>query len=286
MWYRKLWISLLALPATLVLANAQSAVLAQSAYNFNAPGPGGAAGNSSFLQSQLSYRMVSFAFQNKDALLRAEFEKKGLTWPAKYIYIRSFKYDSQLEVWVKNSISDTFRLFKTYRICALSGSLGPKRRAGDRQVPEGFYYINEYRPNSQYHLALGLNYPNFSDQVKGNTDKLGGDIYIHGSCVTEGCIPLTDPQIEELYVLAVHARDLGQDYIPVHIFPVRFDNRRSMDFLDKSNSGDTHTQLWKSLKDAYEYFNDTHEIPLILYNVKGAYVVKEEEFTPSSPIAR
>src|SRR5690242_1295061 len=184
-----------------------------------------------FLKEQLSYPRVSAAFQHKDSLLQKEFEARGLTYPARYIYLRSFKYDSQLEVWVKNNPTDTFTLFKSYRICALSGTMGPKRKEGDRQVPEGFYYINDFNPNSLYHLSLGLNYPNFSDRLHGDKETPGGGIYIHGSCVTIGCIPLTDPQIEEVYVLAVHAHDLGQDYIPVHIFPVRFNNKNSLDYL-------------------------------------------------------
>jgi len=272
---KKWWITVWMVAITMHYSYAQSAMQAQM------PGEGAstavtAVSSSNFMRSQLSYKMANMAFRNKDELLQKEFEQKGLEYPAKYIYIRSFKYDSQLEVWVKNNISDSFRLFKSYRICALSGSMGPKRKSGDRQVPEGFYYINEFRPNSQYHLALGLNYPNFSDRLKGGTDKLGGDIYIHGSCVTEGCIPLTDPQIEELYVLALHARDLGQDYIPVHIFPVRFDNKRSMDYLDKSGLDAAHAQLWANLKEAYEYFNTTHELPIVMYNSKGTYVVKED----------
>ncbi len=96
--------------------------------------------------------------------------------------------------------------------------------AGDYQVPEGFYYINEFNPRSLYHLSLGLNYPNASDRMLCDMSQPGGDIYIHGSCVTTGCIPITDGQIEELYVLAAHAKDMGQDFIPVHIFPVNFSN--------------------------------------------------------------
>ncbi len=56
-------------------------------------------------------------------------------------------------------------LFKTYKVCALAGTLGPKRMEGDYQVPEGFYYINEFNPQSNYYLSLGINYPNESDKV-------------------------------------------------------------------------------------------------------------------------
>jgi len=58
----------------------------------------------------------------KEDTLQKQFEARGLKWPAKYIYLRSFKYDSQLEVWVKNEIKEPFKLFKTYKVCALAGS--------------------------------------------------------------------------------------------------------------------------------------------------------------------
>jgi murein L,D-transpeptidase YafK len=161
----------------------------------------------SFLENQKLFPKVGVAFREKEEALKKEFEKKGLSYPAKYIFLRSFKLDSELEVWVKNNVNDTFRLFKSYRVCTLSGKMGPKRKEGDRQVPEGFYYINDFNPNSNYHLSLGLNYPNYSDKILSDPKKPGGDIYIHGSCLTVGCIPLTDEFIEEVYILAVNAKN-------------------------------------------------------------------------------
>ena len=176
----------------------------------------------SFIDYQKTFPRPSEALQNKEDTLQKQFAEKKLKWPAKYIYIRSFKYDSQLEVWVKNEISDPFQLFKTYKVCALAGSLGPKRMEGDYQVPEGFYYISDFNPRSNYYLSLGINYPNLSDKILSDSLRPGGEIYIHGSCVTVGCIPITDQQIDELYILAAYAKDQGQDFIPVHIFPIRF----------------------------------------------------------------
>ena len=126
--------------------------------------------NTSFSQTSFndnkkaSFKTVDI-FNKKEDSLKKEFEKKGLQWPAKYVYIRSFKYDAQLEVWVKGDAKEQFKLFKTYRVCMQSGTMGPKRFQGDYQVPEGFYYINEFNPNSNYHLSLGLNYPNASDRI-------------------------------------------------------------------------------------------------------------------------
>jgi murein L,D-transpeptidase YafK len=236
-----------------------------------------AASNFNFIEYQKTFPRISDALKRKEDTLRKQFEEKRLPWPAKYIYIRSFKYDSQLEVWVKYDMNEKFRLFKTYKVCALAGSLGPKRMQGDYQVPEGFYYINEFNPKSEFHLSLGLNYPNASDKILSDSQMPGGDIYIHGSCVTTGCIPVQNQQIEELYILAAHAKNAGQDFIPVHIFPIRFNNRKSADYLNRyMRDFPEYADMAGELKHAYEYFEKKRELPLIMVNKKGGYIVDGE----------
>ncbi|HEX8333840.1 MAG TPA: L,D-transpeptidase family protein, partial [Segetibacter sp.] len=184
------------------------------------------------------------------------------------------KYDSQLEVWVRSNNNETFKLFKTYKVCAMAGSLGPKRMEGDYQVPEGFYYINEFNPRSSYHLSLGINYPNASDKVLSDFSKPGGEIYIHGSCLTVGCIPIQNNQIEELYILAAYAKTQGQDFIPVHIFPIKFNNKKSFEYLAKTTKDDTELQKFAiKIKEVYDYFEEKKKLPLISVNKKGEYVV-------------
>lgn len=232
----------------------------------------------SFIDNQKMFPKVGIAYSNKEEELKKEFEKKGFIYPAKYIFLRSFKLDSELEVWIKNKASDTFRLFKSYRVCTLSGRMGPKRREGDQQVPEGFYYINDFNPNSNYHLSLGINYPNFSDKILSDQKKPGNEIYIHGSCLTIGCIPLTDEFIEEVYILAVNAKNAGQDFIPVHVFPVKFGNPRSLNYLETSklnnvaDSSQFH-ELWGNLKMAYDYFERHHQLPVVMVDSKGKYIM-------------
>jgi len=228
----------------------------------------------SFLENQKMFPKVGEAYREKEELLKKEFEKKGLTYPARYIFVRSFKLDSEMEIWVKNNPSDTFRLFKSYRVCTLSGKMGPKRKEGDRQVPEGFYYINDFNPNSNYHLSLGINYPNFSDRILSDPKSPGGDIYIHGNCITVGCIPLTDEFIDEVYILAVNAKNAGQDFIPVHVFPVKFNNAGSMNYLGTFTLTDPSSkQFWSELRTAYDYFEKHHRLPVVLVDEKGKYVM-------------
>jgi murein L,D-transpeptidase YafK len=228
----------------------------------------------SFIDFQKNYPRVALAYKLKEDTLKKQFEKAGLAWPAKQIYIRSFKYDGQLEVWVRNDNKEAYKLFKTYRVCAMAGSLGPKRMEGDYQVPEGFYYINEFNPRSNYHLSLGINYPNASDRILSDSLQPGGDIYIHGSCVTVGCIPVQDAQIEELYLLAAYAKNNGEDFIPVHIFPVRYSNPRSTAYLQQAAAGDAQLkQFALTLKEVYDSFEKDKKLPLISVNTKGEYVV-------------
>jgi murein L,D-transpeptidase YafK len=229
-----------------------------------------------FLNYQKSFSRPNDAILRKEDTLQKQFAIQKLIWPAKYIYIRSFKYDSQLEVWVKNEVKEPFKLFKTYKVCALAGSLGPKRMEGDYQVPEGFYQINVFNPTSNYHLSLGLNYPNLSDKVLSDTERPGGDIYIHGSCVTVGCIPIRDEQIEELYILAAHAKDQGQDFIPVHIFPVRFNVEKSVKFLSNLTKDDGNLKKFaERLEEAFDYFEKYHQLPVVMVDDKGGYLVNE-----------
>ncbi len=227
-----------------------------------------------FYDMQKSYPRVASAVTKKEDTLRKQVERAGLTWPLKQLYIRSFKYDSQLEVWARNTSSEPYQLFKTYKVCALSGSLGPKRMEGDYQVPEGFYYINVFNPRSTYHLSLGLNYPNASDMVLSDSIQPGGDIFIHGSCLTVGCIPIQDHQIEELYILASHARNQGQDFIPVHIFPIRYTNPKSVKILDKACTDDAQYKKFSAnIKEVFDFFEEKKKLPLISVNSKGEYVI-------------
>jgi murein L,D-transpeptidase YafK len=228
----------------------------------------------SFLDYQKSFGRVSDAFRRKEDTLKRQFAAKDLVWPAKYVYIRSFKYDSELEVWVRNALTEEFKLFKTYKVCALAGTLGPKRIEGDFQVPEGVYYINEFNHNSAFHLSLGLSYPNASDRMLSDSMQPGGDIYIHGSCVTTGCIPITNPQIEELYILTSHARSSGQDFIPVHIFAIRFNVLRSKYYLERQMQNDPELQKFEAkMKQMFDYFETTRQLPVVGVDARGEYVL-------------
>ena len=224
-----------------------------------------------FGDNKSAYRLAAILSRTEDSLMK-QFQNKNLTWPPTSIYVRSFKYDRQLEVWVKDDSLNKFRLFKTYKICMQSGTMGPKRMEGDYQVPEGFYHINEFNPNSNYHLSLGINYPNASDRILSDSLKPGGSIFIHGNCVSTGCIAITDEPIEELYVL--ESKNKGQEFIPVHIFPVRYSNSNSLEYLNNNIKDNTYLQHFnKNIREVFDFFEANKELPVILVNRRGEYVV-------------
>lgn len=225
-----------------------------------------------FRNFQFSFNRVSQAWMAYNDGLSKLFKERGLKYPSKDIYLRSFKASNDMELWARDSDTAEYKLVKNYRICALSGILGPKRYEGDRQVPEGLYFIDDFNPKSDFYLSMLINYPNYSDMVLGNKEKPGGDIYIHGGCVTVGCMPLTDPVIQEMYVLCLNAKLSGQNYIPVHIYPTRF-NRVGLNFLGKQYRTDLDKQkFWVNLKASYDYFEKNHKLLPVMYSSDGRYV--------------
>ncbi len=225
-----------------------------------------------FRNFQFSFNRVSQAWMKYNDTLSKTFTKKGLKFPPYEIYVRSFKSNNEMELWARNDDTSEYTLVKNYRVCALSGILGPKRFEGDHQVPEGYYFIDDFNPKSDFYLSLLLNYPNYSDMVMGDKRKPGGDIYIHGGCVTVGCLPLTDAFIQEFYVLCLNAKINGQNYIPVHIYPTRFD-RQGLNFLGRSYKDDVEKQkFWVNLKSGYDYFEKYHKLQPVMYSADGRYI--------------
>lgn len=214
---------------------------------------------------------VALARQLVGESLTRDLAAQGLQWGAP-VFLRAFKSEQQLELWIKDST--TFRLFRTYPICRVPGLLGPKRKEGDLQVPEGLYWIEVFNPKSSYHLSMGINYPNESDRILSDPKKPGGEIYIHGNCVSVGCLPITDEKIRELYLLAADARDAGQQQIPVHIFPCRMtpENRKNLLALNRPEL----LPFWDNLGEAYVFFEQRKILPTYIVEPgTGRYRLEE-----------
>lgn len=224
----------------------------------------------SFRTQQKKYAKVKTAYTEKYAGIGKRLRELGVDSNSVQLYIRAFKKDAKLEAWVKSAKQNTWQLYTTYDICAASGDLGPKRCQGDGQVPEGFYKVNVFNPFSNYYVSLGVSYPNTADKKFACKRDPGGAIMIHGSCVTIGCIPLTDDKIKELYVLAVEARNAGQNDIPIHIFPARMNNESLAVLLSDENYKAHHT-FWKNLKEGYDLFETNKKLPAVSVTAAGDY---------------
>jgi len=218
---------------------------------------------------QIQYPRVREAFDlhEKELLKDLNIPKSGNAFSQ---VIVAYKLEKVLEVWVSPAKSSAHRLFRTYDFCVLSGQPGPKRKEGDGQVPEGLYHIDRFNPSSTFHLSLGINYPNASDKVLSDKKKPGGEIFIHGNCVSVGCIPITDDLIKELYVTCVLAADGGEKKIPVYIFPCKMDGM-NMRVLN-SNAPENTREFWKNVQTFYEMWNKNH-LPLkFKVDAKGNYI--------------
>lgn len=225
----------------------------------------------SFKDTQLTHSHVKTAYQDKEAVVKKYFTDKRLSMNKFQLFIRAFKDEKVLEIWVKEKGKEQFVLLHTYDFCASSGVLGPKRKQGDLQIPEGAYYVNHFNPLSSYYLSMGINYPNESDKILSDKEHPGDNIYIHGNCVTAGCIPITDDKIKELYVLAVEARNSGQEKIPVHIFPSRLEAGVAEKLTSEQKADAITSAFWKNLETVYQDFEQSKKIRPVKVNSKGQY---------------
>ena len=233
--------------------------------------------NQSFRDKQLTYPRVQMAYRDKDVQLQNLFEKHGYEYPPQNIYIQIFKDERILEVWTKGYSDEHYKKVSDYEFCATSGMLGPKRQEGDLQIPEGFYYIDRFNPNSNFFLSLGINYPNKSDKILGVKGNLGGDIFLHGGCATVGCIPITDDKIMEVYWLAVQAKSNGQEKIPVHIFPTKLNNTSLNRLKNRFQHEEGLIQFWSNLKIGHDWFVQHGNIPEITVDRHGVYHFSEQQ---------
>jgi len=197
--------------------------------------------------------------------------KQGMAYPPGRLLIRVFKEERELELWAQDSASKPFRLLKTYAVTAASGGPGPKRKEGDRQVPEGFYEISGLNPRSRYHLSMRVNYPNASDRTLSDPQKPGGDIFIHGKAVSIGCVAIGDRAIEEVYALVEDVRNKRGTWPLVHLFPCRMEGPVWRRLTAEHRDDDALFRFWSNLKQGYDLFERDRRAPEIRVGKDGSY---------------
>jgi murein L,D-transpeptidase YafK len=228
-----------------------------------------------FLSQQRAYGRVRAAISEKEKIISDNLKRHGLTTDSIHILIIAFKSERKLEIHAKQKTATAYKKIEEYDICSSSGKLGPKRQQGDRQVPEGFYYIDRFNPVSNFYLSLGINYPNSSDRKKSQAQRLGGDIFIHGSCVTIGCLPMTDDVIKKIYLYAAYAKNNGQNNIPVYLFPFRMTDANFKIYKQKYNGDQTLVAFWETLKTGFDEFEKEKKALKISVNNNGDYVFQK-----------
>ncbi|MEI8107514.1 MAG: L,D-transpeptidase family protein [Verrucomicrobiota bacterium] len=182
------------------------------------------------------------------------------------VFLRAFKEDRLLELWVHKDSTQKFTRFRTYKIAALSGNLGPKIAEGDGQVPEGFYSVTReaLHPGSSFHLAFNIGFPNAFDREHGRT---GSFIMIHGNAVSTGCLAMTDEKIEEIYTLCEAALNGGQSAFSVEIYPFRPTPARLA-----TESMSPWIDFWTQLSHGYQSF-ENNRLPAQPSVVAGRYCI-------------
>jgi murein L,D-transpeptidase YafK len=172
------------------------------------------------------------------------------------IMVRIFKEENTLEVW-KETRTGKYKLLEEFEICKWSGELGPKFKEGDRQAPEGFYEITPalMNPNSSYHLAFNLGYPNNYDRSHGRT---GSHLMVHGACSSRGCYAMTDEQVQDIYALARDSFKGGQRSFQVQAFPFKMTPENMA-----RHRNSEHLEFWQMLKTGYDHFEVTGTPPQV-----------------------
>ncbi|MGB0775161.1 MAG: L,D-transpeptidase family protein, partial [Akkermansiaceae bacterium] len=164
------------------------------------------------------------------------------------VFVRIFKETRQMEIFLQKKETKKYVYYKTWDIAAMSGNLGPKLAEGDRQSPEGFYFVppRMMKPDSRFHLAYNIGFPNDYDRSHGRT---GSFIMVHGNEVSIGCFAMTDNSMEEIYTLCRAAQINGQEFFRVHSFPFRMTPERMAAAADHQ-----WYDFWQNLKEGYDYF--------------------------------
>jgi murein L,D-transpeptidase YafK len=178
--------------------------------------------------------------------------KDKSTSPAEPMLIRIYKKEAELEVW-KRSSSGRFVRVKTFPICRWSGQLGPKRKEGDRQAPEGFYAViaSQMNPKSRHYLSFDTGFPNAYDRAHGST---GSALMVHGTCSSAGCYAMTDAAMSEIYALMRETFRGGLKAVQLHAYPFRMTAENLV-----RHRLDANIAFWRQLKEGSDRFEATGE---------------------------
>jgi murein L,D-transpeptidase YafK len=226
-----------------------------------------------YREKQLNNTRVREAYSDKEKMVAKNLAAHSLSRDSLRIYLRALKTEKKIEVWAKNVCDAAFILVRELPICELSGDVGPKRRSHDLQVPEGFYHIDGLNPYSKYYLSMKVNYPNASDSIRGRKGRLGSQIFIHGACISSGCLAITNDRIKELFVYCIEAYNSGQEEIGITIFPARMDDSTYAWLNTRYSKYKDCISLWADLKKSWDLFEKYRIPPAVKFLPDGTHEI-------------
>lgn len=186
-------------------------------------------------------------FSAARARVEALFQAADIAFPPKRVVLLGIKDERRLEVYA-GPADDALVRIADYPVLAASGIEGPKLREGDRQVPEGIYTLESLNPNSRFHVALRIGYPNLFDKEmaeRDGRDKLGSDIMIHGGNASIGCLAMGDPVAEELFVLAAEA---GIENVKIILTPTDLRKNEVPSSIDVEWKGELYNEIQQEMQ--------------------------------------
>ncbi|MBU0764270.1 MAG: hypothetical protein KJ607_05495 [Bacteroidetes bacterium] len=224
-------------------------------------------------------------------------EEKELVYPPAYVLFRVFKLEQEMEIWAGNTAGDSLRLIRTVHVCAIDNYPCPKVVQGDCKTPEGFYNcsflygstygfmwiklntgaVDDYgKTGYGSSFKLLLDYPNALDAARTRTfapDKsTGGEICMHGNCVTAGCISFENRVFLTVYAFAGMHDTKRFGPLQVHIFPFRFTDKLKTMYCSDSELMDNESVLnfWNNLEEGCSFF-DSIRRPMKITASKNGY---------------
>jgi murein L,D-transpeptidase YafK len=265
----------------------------------------------SFKTSQKNGSRVAGAYNTNYNTLKADLLEETCVDIGKLnVFLRIFKEENELEVWVKNNSESQYKHFRTYVIarqgsgtlCSnqafqglFPGKLGPKLHTHDFKSPEGCYKMRanatDFNNTSNYHLSLEVGYPNAADNsrysyyrsqlpntIKSSIDcsssnmSIGSAIKIHGNQVSVGCFAMTDAIVEKIYLLCLEA-SCHQSEIKMNIFPYKMTGTKHNSHINNSAYNQDVKNFWNSLKPIYEHFEANQTVPNWSSTSNGNYIL-------------
>lgn len=233
----------------------------------------GMADPTSYREKQMKNTRVREAYASKEKSVVKTLAAHGISRDSLRICFRAYKREKKVELWARNQRDTAFLMLKEFTICDLSGDVGPKRRSRDLQVPEGFYHLDGMNPYSKYYLSMKINYPNGSDSIRGARRHLGGQIFIHGACISSGCLAMTNDRIMELYLYCTEAYNSGQEEIGITIFPAKMDDATYTELIRDYRYYKDCISLWADLKKSWDLFEKYKVPPAIRFLPDGTHEV-------------